>query len=281
MAAEGNPFVRLSRVDGRDNGSMRETWDQRIQRATTLARGADGARTLLTFYADLLALQKQLGDYLRACSHVATGSLERDVAFVRDAARVLLHGVAMCGPPPLADEACDLLAGGDAAFDDMLLAYWHSPSDGQFFAKAAVQPYADWLAERGIRPLDRDLPRSHNWCPVCGGAPQVAVLEHAAEGDGGARSLLCATCLTRWPSRRVVCAHCGEEDEQKLAYFQTPSFDHLRLDVCHACRHYLKTVDRTRLGVAVPVVDELAGASLDLCARDRGFQKVELNLVGL
>ncbi len=34
------------------------------------------------------------------------------------------------------------------------------------------------------------------------------------------------------------------------------------------------------IGIAVPV-DEVAGASLDLWALERGYQKIELNLVGL
>ena len=32
---------------------------------------------------------------------------------------------------------------------------------------------------------------------------------------------------------------------------------------------------------AVPLVDEVAGASLDLWAREHGYEKIELNLVGL
>jgi FdhE protein len=92
---------------------------------------------------------------------------------------------------------------------------------------------------------------------------------------------LCATCLTTWPFRRVLCAYCGQEDEHKLGYFHSPQYDHLRVDACDTCRHYLKTIDLTRLGVAVPLVDEVAGAALDLWAREQGYEKIELNLVGL
>ena len=74
---------------------------------------------------------------------------------------------------------------------------------------------------------------------------------------------------------------CGEEDERRLGYFHTAAFDHLRLDTCDTCRRYLKTVDLTRLGLAVPLVDEAAGASLDLWAREREYEKIELNLLGL
>jgi Protein involved in formate dehydrogenase formation len=118
-------------------------------------------------------------------------------------------------------------------------------------------------------------------CPFCGGAPQLSILESAGDADGGGRQLLCGTCLTVWPFRRVLCAHCGEEDEHRLAYYHSPAFDHLRVDACDTCRHYLKTVDLTRLGIAVPVVDEVAGASLDLWALEHDYQKIELNLVGL
>jgi len=101
------------------------------------------------------------------------------------------------------------------------------------------------------------------------------------DADGGSRQLQCATCFTRWPFPRVRCARCGEEDERRLGYYRSSAFDHLRVDACDTCKHYLKSVDLTRLGIAVPVVDEVAGAALDLWARDHDYQKIELNLVGL
>ena len=99
--------------------------------------------------------------------------------------------------------------------------------------------------------------------------------------DGSGRQLLCATCLTAWPFRRVRCPYCGEDDEQKLGYFQTSSLDYQRVDGCDSCHHYLKTIDLGRLGLAVPLVDEVAGVTLDVWARSHGYEKIELNLVGL
>ena len=99
--------------------------------------------------------------------------------------------------------------------------------------------------------------------------------------EGGARALQCATCLTVWPFRRALCPQCGEEDERRLGYFSTPVFDHLRVETCDTCKHYLKCVDLTRLGVAVPLVDEVASATLDAWATEHGYTKIELNLVGL
>jgi FdhE protein len=87
--------------------------------------------------------------------------------------------------------------------------------------------------------------------------------------------------LARWPFRRVVCPACGEEDERKLGYFQSPAFEHVRVDACDSCRRYLKNVDLARLGLAVPLVDEVAAVPLDVWAREQGYEKIELNLVGL
>ncbi|HKQ53166.1 MAG TPA: formate dehydrogenase accessory protein FdhE, partial [Pyrinomonadaceae bacterium] len=86
---------------------------------------------------------------------------------------------------------------------------------------------------------------------------------------------------TSWLFRRVLCANCGEEGPAKLGYFHSPEFDHVRVEACDTCKHYIKGVDLTRLGLAVPLVDEVAAAPLDLWAREHGYTKIELNLVGL
>jgi len=79
----------------------------------------------------------------------------------------------------------------------------------------------------------------------------------------------------------VLCPSCGEGDERKLAYFRAPVLEYVRVDACESCRRYLKTVDLGQLGLAVPLVDEVAAAPLDVWARDHGYEKIELNLVGL
>jgi hypothetical protein len=260
---------------------MRESWQQRIDRAVCLAEEDDGARPLLLAYSRLLGLQRDCYETLRRGAHRLTGSLDRDLPAVRAAIAPMLAAVATMEPPPPAEEARRLLDGGPPAIDAALRIGWHAPSGQQFFAKAALQPYAQFLAATNVRPVDRELPPGRNACPFCGGVPQLAILQSADAGDGGGRQLLCATCFTTWPFGRVLCARCGEEDEHRLGYYHAPAFDHLRVDVCDTCRHYLKTVDLTRLGIAVPVVDEVAGAPLDLWAHEQGYEKIELNLVGL
>lgn len=259
-----------------------DVWDRFIARARALAGQDAAASPLLTFYADVLDAQAAVERGLRAERLGPSPSLAQNLSHLRPHVAPFLHVVARSGPQPLADEARRLLDAGDpSTIDDLLLAYWHDPQDRQFFAKALLQPYGQWLAGHGVAPDDRPRARAGNCCPFCGGAPQLSVLHEASDLQGGGRLLLCANCLTTWPFRRVICAFCGEEDDRKLGYFHTPEFDHLRVDGCDSCRHYLKTVDLTRLGLAVPLVDEVAGATLDVWARDHGYTKIELNLVGL
>ena len=101
------------------------------------------------------------------------------------------------------------------------------------------------------------------------------------EGDGGKRSLLCSLCYTEWEFRRLVCPRCGEEDHQKLPVYTAGPFPHIRIDACDTCRTYLKSIDLTRNGLAVPEVDELAALPLDLWAAENNYTKLQPNLFGL
>jgi hypothetical protein len=260
---------------------MGDEWERRIGRAMHLAGKDEAAGALMLAYSRLLALQRDCYETVRRRANRLTGSLEGDLSLLRPGVGPMLRAVATIGPPRLADEARRILDGGEPAIDAMLLTGWHAPSDHGFFPRIVLQPYAQCLASMGLRPIGRDLPPRRDACPFCGGAPQLSILQSAGDADGGGRQLLCATCFTTWPFGRILCAHCGEEDEHRLGYFHSPAFDHLRVDACDTCRHYLKTVDLTRLGIAVPIVDEVAGAPLDLWALDHGYQKIELNLVGL
>ena len=260
---------------------MRESWQRRIDRASELASRDEATRPLLEVYGRLLTLQRDCYESLDRQAARLSGSLERDLEMLAPIVPGVLREVAAIGPPRLADAARELIAGGFQAIAPMLLAGWRTPSDEDFFARIILQPYASCLAIHQRAPIDRDPPRGRHVCPFCGGVPQVSILEHPPGGDGGGRSLQCGTCFTTWPVRRVLCVGCGEEDERKLGYFHSPAIDHLRVDACDTCGRYVKSVDLTRLGLAVPLVDEVAGAPLDLWAQERGYEKLALNLVGL
>jgi formate dehydrogenase maturation protein FdhE len=65
-----------------------------------------------------------------------------------------------------------------------------------------------------------------------------------------------------------------------MAYYSAPEIAHVRADVCDTCHTYLKSVDLTKTGLAVAVVDELATIPLDLWARAHGYEKLQMNLLG-
>ena len=265
------------------SSKLKNSWDSLIRRAEHLAAKNDATTELLTFYAELLRAQKEIYEFLRTRKGwLPSGMLEEDLQVVRVVLPGLLRTVEANGPAALVEEARMLLRAGVEEIDRLLLEQWRAPSDVQFFAKAFLQPYARWLAESGGRPVDRDFERLENRCPFCGGKPQVSLLRvKEASAESGGRDLLCATCLTAWPFRRVVCAQCREERPARLGYFHTPEYDHVRIEACDTCKHYIKGVDLTRLGLAVPLVDEIASAPLDVWAHEHGYTKIELNLVGL
>ena len=262
---------------------MPDFWDKQIERADYLAAVSSGSKELLTFYAQLLRAQKEIYESFRSLKNwLPSGDLERDLPVVQSSMTRLLDCVALHGPSSLASEAQVLLADETDIMAAKLFDYWRSPSDTQFFAKALLQPYVLWLAETRTSPVGRELAGGERTCPFCGGKPQVSFLQSKeSTSESGNRDLLCATCLSSWEFRRVVCANCGEERPAKLGYFHSPELDHIRIEACDSCKHYIKGIDLTRLGLAAPLVDEIYAAALDLWAREHGYTKIELNLVGL
>ena len=262
---------------------MKDWWDTQILRADQLASQADGSGELVRFYGRLLRGQKGIYEAFRSRRDwLPSGELEGDLPTIREILSSLIKLVSEYGSQPLAAEAKDLLAAGDDSVSELLLNYWHGSSDIEFFGKACLQPYLRWLAETDGRPAGRESSAGERHCPFCGGNPQVSFLSATEENaDSGNRYLICASCLLSWKFRRAVCANCGEERPEKLAYFHSPEFDHVRIEACDTCKHYLKGVDLTRFGLAAPIVDEVGAAPLDLWAREHGFTKIELNLVGV
>lgn len=261
----------------------RPDWEKRIRRARDLATQYPAAAEMLNFYGEVAAFQKQIfdaaaGEGLRPDPMrplgeqlVASAVTNRFPAFV--------ELVVKNGPPGLAKAARELRQQGPEQWRALL----DSRPDGEyadpthpFFARACLQPVAEYLA------LDSRVQfsgYSGSSCPVCGGKPQLGVLR--PEGDGGKRSLVCSWCATEWEFRRILCPNCSEEDHGKLPRFSAEDFPHIRVEACDTCKRYLKSVDLTINGLAVPVVDEIAAAPLDLWAAEHGYEKIELNLMGL
>ena len=102
-------------------------------------------------------------------------------------------------------------------------------------------------------------------CPFCNARPVAGVLR--GEGDGGKRWLLCSLCSTEWQYRRVLCPGCGEENKDKLPIYTAAEFPAARVDACDTCQTYLKSIDLTKDGHAIPMVDEIATVALEHLGR--------------
>src|SRR6266566_3484271 len=224
---------------------MSEWWKKQIHRADYLVQKANGSKELLNFYAHLLRAQKDISEFLRSRKDwLPSGELESDLPVLWDALPAFLKVVQSHGPASLAAEAGELLETDLQVLGERLMSYWLNASDLQFFEKAILQPYLKWAAESGARPVGREVSAGERYCPFCGGSPQVSFLQNKeTTAESGNRDLICATCLSSWQFRRVVCVNCGEERPAKLGYFHTPEYDHVRIEACDTCKHYIKGID--------------------------------------
>jgi FdhE protein len=254
---------------------MRASLDDRIARASELARLHPAAAELLSFYHELALFQKSI---LAGCA--ASG--ETDVRALVSHFPALIGLIERAGPAPLASFGAQHLHDPESR-QSLLLSTWErEPADdaandpaGRFFARVLLQPYAEYLASRG----DVRAEGAGSTCPFCNARPVAGVL--LGEGDGAKRWLLCSLCGTEWAFRRVLCPNCGEENKDQLPIYTAPQFAAVRVDACDTCRTYIKSVDLTVDGHAVPVVDEIATVALNIWAEEHGYGKLEANLLGM
>jgi FdhE protein len=254
---------------------MRWSFDARIHRADQLAKSHPASRDLLTFYRELAVFQKPIFEKL-------TASRETEVRALAAYFPPLVELVARSGPAELADRGKQRLP-NNAAGEDLLRSAWEEGAAhtlaadpiGRFFARVLLQPYAEYLASRG----DVQAKPEARSCPFCSSWPVAGVLR--GEGEGAKRWLLCAVCSTEWPFRRVLCWNCGEENKDKLPIYTAQQFPTIRVDACESCHSYLKSIDLTKDGHAVPMVDEIAAVALDIWAEEHDYSKLEANLLGM
>ena len=282
---------------------IRAKWDRRISRANELTSSYPFAAEGLRFYAQLATFQKDLYEEIdTALTHSPKISSNRslrdnlDLFLLLPRFAAFLSAVEHVAPVPLAEAAGRLAQSGTAGWQQAIENFWYRDSElvsasddiepGQasvgdthfldhLLAWIFLQPYAEYLADhREIEIVDG----TPSTCPLCGCKPIVGVLR--SEGDGAKKSLVCMLCAHEWTFRRIYCPACGEEREPQMAYYSAPEIVHVRVDVCDTCHTYLKTIDLTKTGLAVAVVDELATIPLDLWAREHGYQKLQINLLG-
>ena len=255
----------------------------RIARAEELARSNPTAAELLQAYSRIASFQKSLYKFLQDCSFSAStaqGLPELDWYLLVPRFQAFLQMAAMSGPAGMQQSARSLEQQGADSWERLLNKHWRNDAAiedaDDLFARAFLQPVAQYLAERA------DFPRKDytgHLCPFCGRKPVVAVLR--PEGDGGKRSLICSLCSTEWEFLRILCAACDEGNKDNLPIYTAEELPSARIEACDTCKHYIKAIDLTKNGLAVPVVDELATVSLNLWAEEKGYRKVQVNIFGL
>lgn len=227
---------------------MRPDYDPRISRARLLIKKFPASAKLLDFYIQLATLQKQI--YAALPATPASAYLPALIDIVKSA-----------GPEPLVRYA---------AHPNQT----EPTPESRFFSLILEQPQAEYQAVHHPAALTTSPA-----CPQCGSRPVAAILR--GEGDGAKRSLLCSLCSTEWPFRRVLCPNCAEEDKDRLPIYTADGIAYVRVEACDTCRRYLKSVNLTKDGFAIPEVDELATVALDVWADEHGYTKLEPNILGM
>jgi hypothetical protein len=279
-------------------------WDRRIRRADELTSSYTFAAEGLRFYVRLATFQKSFyGEIQKALADSTKISSDRPLRDELDLFLLLpkfpgfLSVIQQIAPVPLARAAAGLAQQGPAGWQHAIEDFWQGDfetavavddtepvrggdlrdaiASNRLLAWMFLQPYAEYLADYREGAIVEGTPST---CPLCGSKPIVGVLR--SEGDGAKKSLICMLCAHEWSFRRIYCPACGEEREPQMAYYSTPEIAHVRVDVCDTCHTYLKSIDLTKTGLAVAVVDELATIPLDLWAREHGYEKLQINLLG-
>lgn len=266
----------------------------RIERAELLGSRYPFAREILRFYAALATFQKDLFERLpkeraRAAVVPAGGAMrsELNLPTLMEPFEAFLALVESRAPGPLATEAKLFKSEGETAWASNLETFWktgllESPSGNEtvearkkFLARAFLQPYAEFVVSAMLPPV---LPMTVCRCPRCNSLPLLGLLRQ--EGDGGKRFLQCSFCSQEWEFRRIFCAHCGEDKEEKLPVYIAEQFAYIRVEACETCKYFLRTIDLTKDGNAIPIVDDLVAVPLGLWAQENGYTRIQSNLLG-
>jgi formate dehydrogenase accessory protein FdhE len=272
----------------------------RIERAALLAGRHEFAREILSFYSAIAKFQQEFYQALpkrwgKKAVVPANGDLrsELNLVVLLESFPEFLKVLEAHAPKALVEAARSLKSKGAGRQAEILQEFWKTgllethlpvaaPSEPplvnpfeDFFARAVLQPYADFVTDAMLPPAPL---MTVCRCPRCNALPVFGLLR--PEGDSGKRFLVCSFCSLEWEFRRILCANCGEQKEQQLPVYVAEQFPHVRVESCETCKHYLRTIDLTKDGHAIPVVDDLAAVPLSLWAEEHGYTRIQGNLLG-
>ncbi len=138
------------------------------------------------------------------------------------------------------------------------------------------------LADNTLRPAFRawhgqlsSLGDGVSWsrgtCYVCGAPPTLGELRD----NNLVKHLRCGRCGADWQFRRIQCFFCGTEDHRSLRFlYIEDDKKQWRVEVCDACRGYLKVIT-TFSATSAPLLqaEDLATLHLDYAAQGQGYSR--------
>lgn len=252
---------------------------RRAARAELLAAESEPAREPLRFAAGLYRVQGRLATAVPSGGSLS-GRLEEDADRAGSGRDELFRFAAECGPPGLAEAARARGEEDPSRSVSRLLAFWEGDlqSGDDYLSRALLRPYVEVLAGLRIAP---HRPRRPGHCPFCGGLPWIAARRSGSQADGAERVLGCSLCGGEWSFARIRCPSCQQEDPERLPAFQSEAHPAVRIEACEACHAYVKSIDLTLDGRAIPEVDDLVSLGMDLWAAQEGFRRIEPGLAGI
>lgn len=164
---------------------------------------------------------------------------------------------------------------------EAVVAGWYesamAPARRQSDARTPEKEMLDQVLLLAMRPFlarcaEALLPRLElsDWrqpcCPLCGGEPEFAFINPAAE-----RLLICSRCTGQWRFDPITCPYCENSDRGRITSF-TSRDGRYRIYACDECHRYLKAFDgRDGSRPAMLAVDSIATLPLDAAAIQRGY----------
>jgi FdhE protein len=248
---------------------MADIWDQRIARAQRLCKNNPAAQEVLELYLKVITFQKNLSQNFKGEEHVEIQSVLRFLPQLRILVAELVSEQVQDAMAKVGDDA--------ERWSELLLRCWEQETGVEdsaeaFLAQVLLQPYAQHVTSRMTISAENTATR----CPACGNPPQLSLLREF--NTGAKRSLLCSLCSAEWEFRRVLCPWCGEQHKDKLPVFTAEEFPQARIEACDSCKSYIKCIDLSKDGMAIPPVDDVATLALDVWAQEQGYARRSPNL---
>ena len=252
-----NPFLLpLAHFEGLVRGAVEglvvkpvelPSWNEHLdehQRGVALLLGESHGPQLRAAAADLLGPASDRAVAAKLPSPLAEGMKE-----VRDA--LTSPGVRTGAIRWLLDGASPASAPVQAALLQLLA--WRTFSR---VLAPVLEPFTAWRnGQKWGRPA----------CPLCGALPMMA------QARGGERTLVCGCCGSRWKDAPPGCPHCGNGDVARRGRLESRGTAGLRLDVCEACKGYLKVY--TGEGEESVFLADWPTLALDGVAVERGYRR--------